>query len=115
MKNYPQNSDAMSFVRRSVCGYNGKIPYVCCVTQSTKPTQVIQAQDRNVNSQQQGRTQQQIQIMSGGGTQTQQQSSSVSLLPKCNFDLDNRIFGGTKSSINDFGWLALLRYSKRKH
>lgn len=36
------------------------------------------------------------------------------LLPKCGFDVDNRIFGGKRSSIGDFAWLALLRYSKRE-
>lgn len=36
------------------------------------------------------------------------------LLPKCGFDIDTRIFGGKRSSIGDFPWLALLRYSKRE-
>lgn len=45
---------------------------------------------------------------------TTEKSLPGNLLPKCGFDLDNRIIGGKSSSIGDFAWLALLRYSKGK-
>lgn len=40
-----------------------------------------------------------------------------SLLPKppnCGVDVEDRIFGGTKTMIDEFPWFALLKYSKRK-
>ena len=133
LRNYPQNSDAISFVRRSVCGHDNRTQqqYVCCPINQQKPTQVNQqAQDRKfVKVQPTGNSVQQQATHQGGISQRQQQQgtgniqqhqqqtitdASSAKLTKCGFDLDNRIFGGTKSNINEFNWLALLRYAKRK-
>ncbi|KAG5670590.1 hypothetical protein PVAND_000841 [Polypedilum vanderplanki] len=129
LKFYSQNNEAMSFARRSICGVDQRTQqnYVCCV-QTTQLKPQPQAQDRNFVTHekkyfQQQQQQQQIgntnqiqyqrQTITNGGQQIQQQSqSSATLLPKCGLTLDNRIFGGTKSSINEFGWLALLRYTR---
>jgi hypothetical protein len=116
-----------------VCGFDKKsqTQYVCCPVAQPKPTQVNQqAQDRKFiqvqptgnsvqpqTKQQGGISQFQQQQGTGNIQQHQQQTitdTSSAKLTKCGFDLDNRIFGGTKSNINDFNWLALLRYAKRK-
>lgn len=133
LRHYPQNNDAISFVRRSICGYDKRTEqqYVCCPSAQQKPTQSNQqAQDRKFvqvqptsnsiqqkTNQQGGISQHQQQQGTGNIQQHQQQTitdTSSAKLTKCGFDLDNRIFGGIKSNINEFNWLALLRYAKRK-
>ncbi|XP_070504161.1 spaetzle-processing enzyme-like [Chironomus tepperi] len=132
LRYYPQNNDAISFYRRSICGQDKRTqqPYVCCpINPQQKPTQVnqqaqnrkfIQVQPTGNSVQQQTReqsgiSQNQQQQGTGNFQQHQQQTitdTSSARLTKCGFDLDNRIFGGTKSNINEFNWLALLRYAK---
>ncbi|KAL7023213.1 hypothetical protein ACKWTF_012517 [Chironomus riparius] len=130
LKNYSQNSEVLSFVRRSVCGLDKRTQqqYVCCPVNQLKPTQVNQqAQDRKFVRVQPGNSIQQQSTQQSGISQHQQQQGTGNIhqhqqqtitdlssarLTKCGFDLDNRIFGGTKSNINEFNWLALLRYAK---
>lgn len=68
--------------------------------------QFQQAQDRNFNQPQPA--------VPVTPVTTTEKGLPGNLLPKCGFDLDNRIFGGKATNIGDFAWLALLRYSRRK-
>lgn len=111
-----QNPEARAFLNRSQCGHDGYTTYVCCPSQTTQ----LQPQPAQYRPQPtQLRPQQ---------TQYQQQTQSSqrnliavgltkSLLPRpgvCGVDLEDRIFGGTKTSVTEFPWLALLKYSKRE-
>jgi Regulatory CLIP domain of proteinases len=123
LQKYPYNEQANLFVRQSICGYDRRTrqEYACCpVPQQQQQQQQLRpqpqqppAQERNLIRPASGAHQFQQQTLNGSGSQFQQQTQSAkSLLPKCTFDLNNRIFGGVRSSISDFGFLVLLRYSK---
>lgn len=96
LRSYP--NDSQWFLRQSVCGYDRRSSqqYVCCPNYQ-------QAQERNFIQPQTPRP----------VVPVVEEVVEKSLLPKCGFDVDNRIFGGKKSSIGDFAWLALLRYTSR--
>lgn len=72
----------------SQCGWINNGPLVCCPDPLRTQTQQPQG---------------------GGGN---------SLLPQpgvCGRGLDNRIIGGTATGLDEFPWLALLQYFKRKN
>lgn len=91
------NPEAQVFLRQSQCGFNGFQTFVCCPqTTLLRPAQnQNQQQSKNVLS--------------------EKLSQSVLLKPPtCGSDIEDRIFGGTKTSIYEFPWFALLKYSRRK-
>lgn len=100
-----QSPEARNFLSKSQCGYNGYTTFVCCpqITQlQPQPNQNSQATRAPVVMQK---------LIMRPQTVTQ------SLLPKppsCGVDVEDRIFGGTQTTIFEFPWFALLKYSKRE-
>lgn len=78
------------FLRQSQCGFNGFSPLVCCPETT---------------------------LLRPAAVRSEKLVLPKSVLPKpptCGNDLEDRIFGGTKTSIFEFPWFALLKYSRRK-
>lgn len=95
-----------SILRQSQCGWEGNYPKVCCTDNAPvvrRPTPGF------TNS---------LQFPSDNDTPVRRPSStSSSLLPEigqCGVQITNKIFGGTKAQFDEYPWLALLEYSKRK-
>lgn len=91
------------YLSASQCGFQDNKPLVCCKAENDVPKPIFNVQ---LNSQQTDRQYQ----------STTQQSSS-GLLPKpgvCGFDASDRIFGGERTKIDEYPWMALLQYTKRK-
>lgn len=92
-----QSPEARNFLSKSQCGYNGYTTLVCC-------PQITQLQPKPNQNSQRPQT-------------VRPQTVAQSLLPKppaCGVDVEDRIFGGTQTSIFEFPWFALLKYFKRE-
>lgn len=104
--------EAIGYLRRNHCGFNGVDPMVCCITNNM-----------NVNTRP-GGTATNPGINTGSPTTTSSQSFDASipidlannpLLPSdCGRDLSQRIVGGERTELDEFPWMALLEYQKRK-
>lgn len=99
---------AISYLRQNHCGFEGSNPLVCCISGG----------NTNVNTR-------------PGGTETnpgtwnpspspQNEDPMINLasnphLPNvCGRDLSQRIFGGERTELDEFPWMALLEYQKRE-
>lgn len=96
-----------SILRQSQCGWEGNDPKVCCsdnVPTVRRPTPGF------TNS---------LQFPTDDETPVRRvtTSSTPSLLPEigqCGVQITNKIFGGTTAQFDEYPWLALLEYLKRK-
>lgn len=99
----PQDTD---YLRRSHCGFEGKEPKVCC--DPNDPANQQQGTGSRVNE---GNT-------NGNSNNFNQNGGSSNLLPdtkNCGKSLDDRIYGGEKTTLLEFPWMALLEYTKRNY
>lgn len=89
------------YLSASQCGFQDNKPLVCCKAENDVPRPIFKTQ---LNSQQTER-------------QSHSKQSSTGLLPKpgvCGFDASDRIFGGERTKIDEYPWMARLQYTKRK-
>lgn len=87
------NPEALNFLRQSQCGFNVFNTFVCCPQTSLTSPMPNQQNDLSEKTSQ----------------------SALLKPPACGTtDLEDRIFGGTQTSIYEFPWFALLKYFKRK-
>lgn len=93
----PLQPEAIEFLKQSQCGFDGNDPRVCCPIQNENPDPsggADGAKDGNL----------------------QFDLSNNPLLPSdCGRDLSQRIVGGERTDIDEFPWMALLIYRKRKN
>ncbi|KYM93571.1 Serine protease easter [Cyphomyrmex costatus] len=99
---------AIAYLRRNHCGFEGSNPLVCCANSasiSTRPSGVVTNPG----------------IVSGSNLESvlspiesfQIDLANNSLLPNdCGRDLTQRIFGGERTELDEFPWMALLEYQK---
>ena len=93
----PPNPQDRIFLSLSQCGYRDGQPLVCCREVVAPPAPPPPTSAPNVPV-----------------TQPPQRSP---LLPKpgeCGIDAENRIYGGNRTNLDEYPWMALLQYSKRK-
>ena len=93
----PPNPQDRLFLSLSQCGYRDGQPLVCCRENVAPPPPPPPTT-----------TQSTIAITS---------APQRSLLPKpgeCGIDAENRIYGGNATHIDEYPWMVLLQYSKRK-
>lgn len=126
-----RTQESLYFLQQSQCGYYQFTTYVCCPqTQNSNQARTqqsqVQSQQNQGQYQSQGQYQgQQNQAQYQGQNQqnqiqTQQMTRKLEtpkLLPKapeCGVSLDDRIIGGTSTSVTEFPWFALLKYIKRE-
>lgn len=86
-----RTQESLYFLQQSQCGYYQFTTFVCCPQQSTQSSSQVQPQNRRIES--------------------------PKLLPKapaCGVSLDDRIIGGSKTTITEFPWFALLKFTRRK-
>ncbi|KAG7204080.1 hypothetical protein KM043_001931 [Ampulex compressa] len=108
LQSRPLSPQAIDFLRKSQCGFEGNDPKVCCPNQnsviSTRPggTQGVRGDERTPSS---------TTEMSGGSTELD--LSNNPLLPAdCGQDLSQRIVGGERTELGEFAWMTLLEYRK---
>lgn len=91
--------DDREFIKNSHCGNDGKKVYVCC---SDKTPEKIETT---------------TQVATTEMTTLGWLEDLKKLLPGptfCGPDLNDRIFGGSDTSIGEFSWTALLKFRKRE-
>lgn len=88
MQRTPLSNNDRYYLQRSQCGWQGRTPLVCC------PDSLVTA------------------------TQSPPVSPAGDLLPEpgvCGRNpTEENIIGGTATAVDEFPWMALLQYSKRK-
>ncbi|KAJ8721366.1 hypothetical protein PYW07_002141 [Mythimna separata] len=93
----PRNSMVKSFLKRSLCGYQGDTPKVCC---GPLPSAPMQEQNPRPN-----------QALPQGRSSYNQEDSSPAPRNQCGVDTSgDRIYGGVPTELNEFPWMALLGY-----
>lgn len=103
----PPPSGAVEFLRQSQCGFEGRDPLVCCPTQRPSVT-VPPRGDQDGTYYPGGET-----TNPGQDPNASYDLSNNPLLPtECGKDLSQKIFGGERTDIDEFPWMALLEYSK---
>lgn len=111
----PYDTAAIDFLRRSQCGFAGRDPRVCCPIQN--PQLDIPARDE-LSFPNNPRPTDSIEEPTTPGNNDanlQYDPSSNPLLPTdCGKELTQRIFGGEKTDLDEFPWMTLLEYAKRK-
>lgn len=99
----PKTPEIFKTLRNSQCGFDGRYPKVCCalryqawmppITRVISTTEAYNRIRENTNL-----------------------NSLVDQLPSdCGRDLSVRIIGGERTSLDEFPWMALLEYEKRKY
>ncbi|XP_076682500.1 CLIP domain-containing serine protease HP8-like, partial [Andrena cerasifolii] len=108
----PFDPAAADFLRKSVCGFEGRDPRVCCPKQN--PQLNIPARDDflfPINP----RPTESIEeptAADNNDANLQYDLSSNPLLPTdCGKDLSQRILGGEKTDLDEFPWMTLLEYA----
>lgn len=101
----PLQPEVVDFLRQSQCGFNTADPRVCCAIESGNsgnPTQGTQTNSvqQNTNNK----------INDANGL-----SNNPLLSTECGKELSQRITGGERTELDEFPWMALLEYVKRKH
>ncbi|KAH0947924.1 hypothetical protein HN011_012040 [Eciton burchellii] len=90
------HDEAIAYLKRNHCGFNGSAPLICCINQP-------------FNDRQQGR-------LSERKPQPNVQSNELAnnpLLPtSCGRDLLQRIVGGSRMAPDEFSWMVLVEYQK---
>ncbi|CAH0550473.1 unnamed protein product [Brassicogethes aeneus] len=89
------------YLRNSQCGFQGTFPKVCCPIGSEPESQSTPVAPPRPTSR--------PTISGGGGSQ------GASLLPtkeNCGVGTENRIYGGEKTDLDEFPWMALIQYER---
>lgn len=91
----------LEYLRQSQCGFDKKDPLVCCPVRNNNV--VINNNNNNPTTE-------------GGVENNRGPSQGVNekLPTDCGRDLSNRIVGGNVTELDEFPWMALLEYRKRK-
>jgi hypothetical protein len=93
----PTNSDRL-FLSLSQCGFRDGQPLVCCREIVAPPAVPVE-------------------YTTPSSIMNTPTPPSRNLLPKpgeCGIDAENRIYGGNVTTIDEYPWMVLLQYSKRK-
>lgn len=103
----PLPTNIATFLRNSQCGFEGNIPKVCC---GPLPGQNTETQTPSPN-------QNNVKINSLSPDQIEPanpEDSSPAPRSRCGVETNgNRIYGGTKTELDEFPWMALLGYRTR--
>jgi Regulatory CLIP domain of proteinases len=102
--------EAQYFLSQSQCGYNQFTSFVCCpqTTQTNIQPTPNPNQPKSPNLQQQSQYQQ----VNGKSVYQKNPQRRLPKHPQCGIDVQDRIIGGTETTIYEFPWFALLKYSK---
>lgn len=133
----PVNTQNLEYLQKSNCGYIGNVPNVCCPsfvggvdeliselggrptpannvrptsrpTRTTTTTVLIQgSHSRPFDSKKERPTQSSATDFGGN-------SYLLPTLEYCGISSSNRIIGGERAELDEFPWMALLEYRKRK-
>ncbi|XP_056631648.1 uncharacterized protein LOC130441829 [Diorhabda sublineata] len=111
-----QNKDPIQvrFLRQSQCGYDSE-PLVCCGTKST----YMRRNTQNGGTAIPGRSligsrnrDGIVGVAKGGASNYNYRSNSVlPQRPSCGQDFSEKIYGGIRTQLNEFPWMALLQYA----
>ncbi|CAG9821117.1 unnamed protein product [Phaedon cochleariae] len=81
-----------NYLRDSMCGFEGRLPKVCCPFDEPEVTTTRRPYEFDNGS-----------------------SLGVDLLPSkviCGFNVPDRIYGGKEADLNEFPWMALIQYQR---
>ncbi|XP_054011033.1 transmembrane protease serine 9-like [Hylaeus anthracinus] len=116
----PLQPSAVDFLKQSQCGFSGRDPLVCCPNQP--PDNIPPRRDqpyptvdpnRNVDPNFPDPTNNGNIDPINDGANTQYSLVDNPLLSnECGKDLSQRIFGGERTELDEFPWMALLEYIK---
>lgn len=94
------------FLRESQCGYDDQMPYVCCahdeMTTASSATSTATSTATSSTSKEKPEWLKNLEAM-------------LPKAPVCGLDHSNRIFGGTKTNLDEFPWMVLVEFKKREH
>lgn len=92
----PVSSETRSFLKKSQCGFLNRVPYVCC-SKNVQPIRLsIPAPQKPMPN------------------WYKKLKAKLPQSPQCGRDVQDRIFGGKETDIDEFPWMVLLEYKKRK-
>ncbi|RZC14238.1 uncharacterized protein BDFB_008011, partial [Asbolus verrucosus] len=97
LEHRPIPASTADYLRRSQCGFVGAYPKVCCPIGSSQPPTVKPP------------------VVEGPTESTNVVPVSSDLLPNtniCGTNTQNRIYGGEKTDLDEFPWMALVEYEK---
>lgn len=97
---------AIAYLRRNHCGFEGSNPKVCCVSINANPDERTSVGDR--------RTVLPINPVTPRPTENPQFVADNRLLPSdCGPYVFSKIVGGDRTELTEFPWMVLLEYQKR--
>lgn len=96
-KTKPVSSETRSFLKKSQCGFTNRVPYVCCA-ENVQPISLPLPAPQNPLP-----------------DWYYKLKSKLPQSPHCGRDDQDRIFGGTETDLDEFGWIVLLEYKKCKY
>lgn len=102
LQSQPLLPETRAFLVQSRCGTQGRDPMVCCVRQTVVNTpRTVPPGNDNTNAD-----------YTRTGDNVEYNLSNNPLLPTdCGKDLRQRIFGGNRTGLDEFPWMALLEYT----
>ncbi|CAK9822833.1 CLIP domain-containing serine protease HP8 [Anthophora retusa] len=111
----PLKPEVIDFLRKSQCGFEGNYPRVCCPLRNgiidipPRGDQVYPSDNTGTN---QNFGQQNTETNTDDANLQYDLSNNPLLPTNCGKDLSQRIFGGERTDLDEFPWMALLEYSK---
>lgn len=104
---------AIAYLRRNHCGFEGMNPQVCCVGNANVNTRPGGTVTNNPRPESPEWNQQPTSPRPSENIQVDLADNP--LLPSdCGRDLSQRIVGGERTELDEFPWMALLEYQKRE-
>lgn len=98
----PLRDEDLQYLQRSQCSFERNNPIICCPSFSSQPTPSPTPRNPS-NGNDNGNLDPNINLR------------SHPLLPSdCGTDTEERIVGGESTDIDEFPWMVLLEYQKRK-
>lgn len=110
LQSQPLVPAAINFLRQSQCGFVGNNPKVCCPAEGPN-TNTDSRYGESTTQSNQGNT---ATVPDTSNVEQYDLSNNPLLPADCGKDLSQRIFGGERTDIDEFPWMALLEYSTRK-
>jgi len=93
------HDEAIAYLKRNHCGFNGSVPLVCCVNHPlNRPQGQLEERGPQPNM----------------NLQRSELDNNPLLPSNCGRDLLQRIVGGRRVELDEFPWMVLLEYQKRE-
>jgi transmembrane serine protease 9 len=112
LKQKPLPPQSIQFLRQSQCGFEGRIPKVCCSNSQSVTPIAVSSTRRGYGQPVWDTTPQEQRLPSAW-----ESHRNARLIPadQCGIDNSEKLWGGERTDMEQYPWTALFQYQSRKY